>query len=74
MSDEVRNTVELPASVYDDISERVGVSEFDTVEEYVTFTMQEVISRIEQKEAASEFSAEDESIVEDRLDALGYVD
>jgi Arc/MetJ-type ribon-helix-helix transcriptional regulator len=74
MSNEDTRTVELPESVYEGVSERLSVSDFDSVDEYVTFTMREALSQVHQHEDANEFSGEDESVVKDRLDALGYVD
>jgi 16S rRNA C1402 N4-methylase RsmH len=54
------------------IEERIKDTEFKSVEDYVTFVLEEVIK----DEVGSEevFSEEDEKKVKERLRALGYLD
>ena len=67
-----RKSVSLPAELYSQIEERVKASEFGSVEEYVTFVMEEVLKDEEAEEQV--YSEEDEEEVKKRLKALGYLD
>jgi len=71
MSDEKKN-VPIPARIYDAIDQRVRETEFNSVEEYVTFVLEEVLKDEDEEEPV--FSAEDEEEVKKRLRALGYLD
>ncbi len=68
---EERKTVSLPAELYTKIEQRVAVTEFQSVDEYVNFVLEEVVKE-EEPEAA--FSKEDEEEMKKRLKALGYLD
>ena len=72
MSQEKKN-VSIPAELYDDIDQRVKETEFNSVEEYVTFVLEEVLKDDEDDEEIA-FSPEDEEEVKKRLRALGYLD
>jgi Arc/MetJ-type ribon-helix-helix transcriptional regulator len=61
----------LPADLYDRIDERARSTGFGSVEEYVTFVMEEVLKE-ENREPA--FSKEDEEEVKKRLKSLGYLE
>ena len=67
-----QKTISIPAELYNAIHERVDGTEFKSVEEYVTFVMEEVIKDDDEEETA--FTAEDEEEVKKRLRALGYLD
>ena len=69
---EQKKTVSIPTNLYDAIQERVEGTEFNSVEEYVTFVLEEVIKDDDEEETA--FTAEDEEEVKKRLRALGYLD
>ena len=72
MSDEQKvKTVTIPAELYDRIEERVKSVGFGSVEEYVTFVMEEVLKEDEEQPA---FSKEEEEEVKKRLKALGYLE
>ena len=72
MSDQKKGkAVMLPADLYDRIDERARSTGFGSVEEYVTFVMEEVLKE-EDREPA--FSKEDEEEVKKRLKALGYAE
>ena len=71
MSEEKR-TVPIPAKLYDAIDQRVRETEFNSVEEYVTFVLEEVLKDDDEEEIA--FTPEDEEEVKKRLRALGYLD
>ena len=68
-----RKDVPLPAELYDRIEARVKATEFDSVEEYVIFILEEVL-REEDEDEGRAFSKEDEEEVKKRLKALGYMD
>lgn len=67
-----KKAVYLPAEIYDKVNERVKVTEFESVEEYITFVLEEVLKDDDEEEDV--FSEEDEEEVKKRLKALGYLD
>ena len=69
---EEKRAVSLPAELYSKIEERVNTTDFVSVEEYVTFVLEEVIKEENEEEKA--FSKEDEEEVKKRLKALGYLE
>ena len=72
MSDQKKvKAVNLPADLYGRIDERARSTGFGSVEEYVTFVMEEVLKEDDQQPA---FSKEDEEEVKKRLKALGYAE
>ncbi len=71
MGEEKKN-VPIPAQLYEAIDQRVKETEFKSVEEYVTFVLEEVLKDDDEDEVA--FSPEDEEEVKKRLRALGYLD
>ena len=72
MAEEKKN-VAIPAQLYDAINQRVMETEFTSVEEYVTFVLEEVLKEDDEEEDVA-FSPEDEEEVKKRLRALGYLD
>ena len=68
-----RKDVHLPAELYGRIEERVKVTEFSSVDEYVTFVLEEVLKE-EAEETGVAFSKEEEEEVKKRLRSLGYLD
>ena len=74
MSDEQKSkAVLLSAELYGRIDERVKSTGFESVEEYVTFVLEEVLKE-EDGEEEHAFSKEEEEEVKKRLRALGYLD
>lgn len=69
---EQKRPVYIPSDLYDKVHQRVNVTEFNSVEEYVTFVLEEVVKEEDQEEQA--FSEEDEEEVKKRLRDLGYLD
>ncbi len=63
----------LPAGLYGKIEERVKAADFGSVDEYVTFVLEEVLKE-EGGEEEKGFSAEEEEEVKKRLKALGYME
>jgi len=70
-----KKAVFLPAELYGRIEERVRATEFRSVEEYVTFVLEEVLGGEEESEGEEPtFSEEEEEEVKKRLRALGYLE
>ena len=63
--------VNLPPDLYDRIESRARSTGFGSVEEYVTFVMEEVLKEDDREPA---FSKQDEEEVKKRLKALGYAE
>ncbi len=72
MSEE-KKSVPIPAELYDAIAQRVQETEFNSVEEYVTFVLEEVLKDDDEEDEIA-FTPEDEEEVKKRLRALGYLD
>ncbi|RLC94922.1 MAG: CopG family transcriptional regulator [Chloroflexi bacterium] len=62
----------LSADLHARIEERARETGFGSVEEYVTFVMEEVLK--DEGEGEQAFSKEEEEEVKKRLKALGYLD
>lgn len=63
----------LAAKLYGRIEERVKATDFGSVDEYVTFVLEEVL-KDEEQEGERAFSKEEEEEVKKRLKNLGYLD
>ena len=72
--EEKTKAVLLPAALYDRIAERVKITEFNSVEEYVTFVLEEILRDEDVEEEKTVFSADEEEEVKKRLRALGYLE
>ncbi len=68
--EEEKKAVLLPAELYSQVLERVEATGFGSVEEYITFVLEEVLKDDVEEEA---FSKEEEE-VKKRLKSLGYLD
>lgn len=66
--------VSIPESLYEKIESRSQGTGFESISEYVTFVLREVIEDEEEEEEEEDFSEEDEEKVKERLKALGYMD
>ena len=66
--------VPIPAKLYLKIKKRIKSTEFRSVQDYVVYVLEEVISSLEAEEEVKAFSDEDEKKIKDRLRALGYLD
>ena len=71
MKEQEKKTVHLPAELYGKIEERVKVTDFGSVDEYVEFVLTEVVKDEEEEKA---FSEVEEKEVKKRLKDLGYLD
>ncbi|AMQ18881.1 hypothetical protein [Thermococcus peptonophilus] len=65
--------IKIPKSLYDKIKERIEDTGFDSVDDYVTYVLREVLANLEEDEEEV-FSEEEEEKVKERLRALGYLD
>jgi Arc/MetJ-type ribon-helix-helix transcriptional regulator len=63
----------LPENLYARVKERVAATEFGSVDEYVTFVLEEVL-KDETGEEETVFSEEEEEEVKKNLRSLGYLD
>ena len=66
-------TVAIRPDLYERVENRLQRSPFDTVDEYVTFVLEEVLVRVEESTPDDE-EVVDRNEVESRLEALGYLD
>lgn len=71
--------VAIPKPLYLKIKNRMENTDFQSVSEYVTYVLTEVISSMEEEEntsveAEEVLNEEEEEIIKNRLRALGYLD
>ena len=64
--------VEIPATLYKKIEEKIKGTEFPSVASYVAMVLDKDLS--EEKGTKEAFTKEEEDKVKDRLKALGYID
>jgi len=74
-----KKAVFLPAELYKRVEERVRISDFESVDEYVAFVLEEVLKAVSEEEEEAEeeevsLSEEEEEEVKRRLRALGYLE
>jgi len=62
--------IRLPQTLHSSIESRVAHTEFDSVEEYAVFLLEEVVAELEDHDPDTATTDD----IEDRLRALGYVD
>ena len=67
---EQKKAIFLPDDLYEKIGERVNATEFNSVDEYVIFVMEEVL-KDEEEQALSK---EDEEEIKKKLKAFGYLE
>jgi len=66
------NKIKIPKETYNKLEKRIKESEFKSVNEYVTYILDQVLEKLENKQDV--FSKEDEEKVQERLRSLGYLD
>ena len=71
--EEGKKAVFLSALLYGRIEERVHATEFDSVEDYVSYVMEEILRGEDSEEEPTFIEAEEEE-VKNRLRALGYLE
>jgi hypothetical protein len=67
-----RSPIELPPELHERCASRIEGTEFESVEEYVTFVL-EVLFEQEDGDRNIERSAEDDEAMKERLESLGYM-
>lgn len=67
-------TLELPERVAERVEARLPRTEFDTVDEYVAFVVEEVLASVEAETADDDVEPVDEAAVRSRLESLGYLE
>lgn len=71
---ESSTSVDLPARTVSRVEARLQRSEFDTVEGYVTYVLEEVLGRVEDTEESEAVDTAERQEIEARLESLGYLD
>ena len=66
-----REVVEIDADLHARVADRVVDSEFDSVDEYVAFTLEELLVQLE---GTADDATEQDEEVRDRLRELGYLE
>lgn len=65
--------IELPTDVYARVEQRLSRTDFESVDEYVAFVMEEVLAEVEAS-TTEDYDQVDEREIQDRLQSLGYLD
>lgn len=73
MTSNQNNTVEIPSTIYERVSDRVQKTEFESVDDYVHSVLEEVLYHVESENDVSQIDSSDEQEVKERLRSLGYV-
>jgi len=72
-------TVKIPSALAERVKRRLSGSDFKTIDEYVAYVVEQVVTELEggeppeAKPADNVFSKEDQASVEQRLRDLGYM-
>lgn len=66
-------SLELPERLAERVDARLPRTEFDSVDEYVAFVLEEVLYAVE-TETDDEVESVDEAAVRSRLESLGYLE
>ena len=69
---EKRKSIEVPESLYNRIEARIKGSNFNSVEEYVSFVLREKLVS-EEESSKFPYTREEEEKIKARLRALGYL-
>lgn len=64
--------VRIPASLYREIEKMIEGSEFNAVEDYIVFVLEELMTA--EDGGVRDLTGEDERLIEKRLRDLGYLD
>lgn len=66
-------SVELSSDLISRVENRVKYTEFNSVADYISYVMEEVLYHIEQETQDEDLEDVDEQEVKDRLRSLGYL-
>jgi predicted aldo/keto reductase-like oxidoreductase len=72
-TEETVRSVELSEDVLERVEARLSRTEWDEVDEYVEFVLEEVLTQVETTTEDGTVDAVDESEVKGRLESLGYL-
>ena len=67
-------TVSIPKQLAEKVRKRIANTGFNSLSDYVTFVLREIISEGKEKQKKEAFSKSDEERVKRRLKSLGYLD
>ena len=74
MTEELTN-ISIPTPLAEKLKKRMEGTDFQSISEYVSYILRQVISKIEADEKERKvFSKEEEEKVKERLRNLGYID
>lgn len=65
--------INIPEELRERLERRLPRTEFETIDEYATYVLEEVLYEVEQNTDDDEFEAADEQEVKSRLESLGYL-
>jgi len=65
--------IEVPEHIHSRVEDRLHRTSFSSVDEYVTYVLEEVLVEVEQATTGAHESVDDED-VKNRLESLGYLD
>lgn len=65
--------ISIPKTLYEKTKARIEGTDFDSVSEYVTYVLREVLANLEEEKDLT-LTKEEEDKVKERLKALGYID
>ena len=66
-------SVSIPTTLFKKLQDRIKGTGFDSVSDYVTYLLQEVMAELEMTTPQEHFSKDDEERVKERLRSLGYL-
>lgn len=73
MEKESEQTITISEKTFDRINKRLGHTEFNTVEEYIEYVLDELTLYVDAQFDADETEDVDEGEVKERLQSLGYL-
>ncbi|CDK39325.1 hypothetical protein [Halorubrum sp. AJ67] len=66
-------TLELASGLIEQIEARIGPSEFETVDAYVEYVLEEMLYNMDKSDEKTDQGGPSKEDVEDRLKSLGYL-
>ena len=66
-------SIELPRSVLSRVETRLPYTKWDKSSDYVAYILEEALTHVEQEMMGTQYDMIDEDEVENRLEALGYL-
>jgi Arc/MetJ-type ribon-helix-helix transcriptional regulator len=66
--------INIPKEVFDDIKNRVDSTEFDSVDEYATYVLKQVLQKFSDGGERENDSQKSEEMAKQRLRSLGYLE